>query len=274
MNIIRHTLIAALTAAAAIASHAQTWESAPRKGFVSWQPAAKWEDALLTGNGTLGAMVMGRPFDETIILNHALLFWPGDQPAVPPDMSADLDTIRRLCYDGKWKEAARYHIDKWREAGLGEKRWTDGYVPAADLDIQSEPSNIVRYQRLTNYETGENTVNWQDAQGVHTRSVFASRSGNVVVVSMRGEGRINSTFELKRHPHSWELWSQMNERSHHRRPPRRHADLPHPLRQAARRLARRLRMRGPCDAARRQPQGRGQRRGGDRCRRGDGGHRH
>lgn len=212
MNIIRHTLIAALTAAAAIASHAQTWESAPRKGFVSWQPAAKWEDALLTGNGTLGAMVMGRPFDETIILNHALLFWPGDEPVVPPDMSAHLEQIRRLCLDGRWEEAARYHIDKWREAGLGEKRWTDGYVPAADLDIMSEPSNVVRYQRLTNYETAENIVNWEDGSGVHTRSVFASRSGNMVVVNMRGGGRINSTFELKRHPHSWEIWREMNER--------------------------------------------------------------
>ena len=34
----------------------------------------------------------------------------------------------------------------------------------------------------------------------------------MVVVNMRGGGRINSTFELKRHPHSWEMWREMNER--------------------------------------------------------------
>ncbi|HQE95784.1 MAG TPA: hypothetical protein PK885_07895, partial [Candidatus Marinimicrobia bacterium] len=31
----------------------------PERGSVSWLPGSKWEEALLTGNGTIGAMVIG-----------------------------------------------------------------------------------------------------------------------------------------------------------------------------------------------------------------------
>ena len=33
----------------------------PERGFTSWMPARSWEEALLSGNGTIGTMVMGRP---------------------------------------------------------------------------------------------------------------------------------------------------------------------------------------------------------------------
>lgn len=205
-------IIAILALTLPLCAKAQTWEPAPDKGFVSWLPAAKWEDALLTGNGTIGAMTMGYPFDETIIFNHALLFWPGEKPIVPPNMGADLDSVRQLFFDGKWEEAAKYPVNKWKAAGLGDKKWTDGYVSAVDLDIQTEPSNIVRYQRMTNYTTGENIVNWEDAEGIHTRSLFVSRDNNMAIMNISGEGTINSTFELKRHPFSWDMWGEMNKR--------------------------------------------------------------
>ena len=48
----------------------------PQRGFYSNRPAQKWEESLVTGNGTMGAMVAGNPFYEKIVLNHAELYLP------------------------------------------------------------------------------------------------------------------------------------------------------------------------------------------------------
>ena len=55
----------------------------PARGFISHTQAANWEEALISGNGTLGALVMGDPQNETIILSHERLFMPMDK-AMPP----------------------------------------------------------------------------------------------------------------------------------------------------------------------------------------------
>jgi len=39
----------------------------PERGFISSQPAKTWEQGLICGNGTIGANVLSRPLDETVI---------------------------------------------------------------------------------------------------------------------------------------------------------------------------------------------------------------
>ena len=45
----------------------------PKRGFTSTtlldDPGREWQQALISGNGRMGAMVMGHPLDETIILS-------------------------------------------------------------------------------------------------------------------------------------------------------------------------------------------------------------
>ena len=48
----------------------------PARGLLSKSPAARWEDGHVTGNGTLGAIVMGNPTNETVIGNHSRLWLP------------------------------------------------------------------------------------------------------------------------------------------------------------------------------------------------------
>ncbi len=176
----------------------------PEKGYESWLPAAKWEDALLTGNGTLGAMVIGNPFEETIILNHALLFIPNEAPVTPPDMTPYLDEIKKLSFEGKYQEAAELGVKIWKDAGYGAKKWTDPYVPAADITIDSEASNVKSYRRVVNYETAEAMVEWTDQKGSFTRKTFASRGDSVLVTQIKGTAPISAKISLHKHPHVWE----------------------------------------------------------------------
>lgn len=55
----------------------------PERGFHSNRPANIWEESLVTGNGVMGAMVMGDPYRESIVLNHALLYLPIHSPRKP-----------------------------------------------------------------------------------------------------------------------------------------------------------------------------------------------
>jgi len=185
-------------------------EKEPEKGFVSWLPAAKWEDALLTGNGTMGAMVMGNPFEETIILNHALLYLPNEAPVIPPDMAPYLDTIKKLSFAGKYKEVAELGVKIWKDAGYGEKKWTDPYVPAADLTINMPASNIESYRRMVNYETAEAIVEWTDQKGTFCRKTFVSRKDGVIVTQIKGTAPINAEISLHKYPNSWEQNSLIN----------------------------------------------------------------
>ncbi|MUP37332.1 alpha-L-fucosidase [Labilibaculum sp. 44] len=186
-----------------VSTYAQK-ESVPEKGFVSWLPAAKWEDALLSGNGTMGAMVMGNPFEETIILNHALLYLPNEAPVIPPDMTPYLDEIKRLSFEGKYQEVAELGVKIWKDAGYGKKKWTDSYVPAANLTIEMPASNVKNYRRMVNYETAEAVVEWTDQNGTFSRKTFVSRADGVVVTQIKGTAPINAQISLHQHPHTWE----------------------------------------------------------------------
>ena len=68
-------------------------------------PARKWVEALPIGNGRLGAMVYGDPYRETIQLNESTVW--GGQPNRNdnPDAREALPEIRKLVFDGKYREA-------------------------------------------------------------------------------------------------------------------------------------------------------------------------
>ncbi|MCW3786591.1 glycosyl hydrolase family 95 catalytic domain-containing protein [Plebeiibacterium sediminum] len=210
MRMVRIILIIFLLVGIQLYSKAQ-FSKAPEKGFVSWLPAAKWEDALLTGNGTIGAMVMGNPFEESIILNHALLFLPNETPVIPPDMTSHLEEIKRLSLEGKYKEVAELGVKLWKDAGYGDKKWTDPYVPSAELTIDMPFSNVEDYQRLVNFQTAEAIVEWKDQSGYFSRKTFASRADGVIVTQIKGSEKINTEILLHKYPHSWEQSQMISE---------------------------------------------------------------
>ena len=47
-----------------------------RHGFVTRNIAKRWEHGLFCGNGYVGAVVMGEPINEKIIIDHEKLFLP------------------------------------------------------------------------------------------------------------------------------------------------------------------------------------------------------
>ena len=175
----------------------------PERGFFSRQSAATWEQALVTGNGKLGAMVFGVPLDETIIVNHGRLYLPLHPPLPPPDTAPLLPEMRRLMADGKYQQAADLVVATADKAGYGGKRWTDPLVPACDLKLRMEPRGEVQdYQRAVDFATGVAAVKWSDERGAFTRRVFASRADDLIAVSLSGavKGTLACRLQLATRP--------------------------------------------------------------------------
>lgn len=155
----------------------------PSRGMWSERPAGRWQEALVTGNGTLGAMVFGNPSAEKIILNHERLYEPlRDELCPVPDVADVLPDVRRLYLRGKYKEGYHLYYRAAREAGFPGIQWTDPYHPACSLQIdQANDNAFQQYWRSTDFETGVVAVNWTVGEHAFRRETFASRPDGVMV---------------------------------------------------------------------------------------------
>ncbi len=157
----------------------------PERGFVSRQAAGSWQDGLLTGNGTIGAVVPGHPFDEMLHLSHAGLFLPNPQSPVPVKMVSRLDKLRRLCLEGRFREAGEEIEDARSACNFSEER--DRFVAAFAMNIRQAEGEIMHYQRSVDFLTAEAKVMLQYSSGASfTRTIFASRASNVLVLRLLG----------------------------------------------------------------------------------------
>ena len=159
-------------------------------GFWSEKPAHRWEQSLVTGNGTMGVLIMGQALSDTLIMSHARLYMPVNEPLPPLNLGNKLDTLRQMMFAGKYSKASQYVVDFSHHEGWGGKRWTDPFVPAFDIRIQMiGDSSINDYHRSVDFSSGVASVNWKGTKGIYSRKVFASRSDTIVVVSIEGTGK-------------------------------------------------------------------------------------
>ncbi|MEM9657852.1 MAG: glycoside hydrolase N-terminal domain-containing protein, partial [Planctomycetota bacterium] len=157
-------------------------------GFVTRTRARDWEEALISGNGTIGALAMGRPLRETVTLNHERLFMPWDDNRPIVKMAPHLSEVRRRIKLGQYRDAAEFVMDLARQQGYRGMRWTDPLVPAFDLNITMQSAGEPRdCARSVDFHTGVVTARWEDDGGVYVRRLFVSRADNLVAVSIRGD---------------------------------------------------------------------------------------
>jgi len=158
----------------------------PARGFVSSEPGATWEQGLLSGNGTVGASVLGRPLDEIIVFSHKRMFVPERDPLLPPAVATRLFEVRRLIDSGLCDQAGRLAVDASIQK---EFLYPDALMPAFDLRIRmAADGEVSGYARATDFATGETIVHWADRRGPFERRLFVSRADGVAVLRITGPG--------------------------------------------------------------------------------------
>lgn len=168
------------------------------KGYESNTRAVRWEEGMLCGNGTIGALAMGAPLEERIIFTHERLFAPLHKPHLPVHTAETLGAIRALLAAGKYQEAADFVVEQgYREGFKSEMYWTDPFMAACtlavDLEAAGEPLD---YFKALNFENGLSTTKFTvDGNGV-TRELFVSRADRIAILRVRSERPASYTVRL------------------------------------------------------------------------------
>ncbi|MEU2655261.1 glycoside hydrolase N-terminal domain-containing protein [Streptomyces sp. NPDC007325] len=141
-----------------------TWEPAP---------AARWEDAFLTGNGRHGALVYGDPEDDRVIVTHHTLVRPHHRPGDtdPPRLADRLPALQDALLSGDLTAADTFTDGR-------PLRWIQPFHPGFLTRVRAEPRGPAPgVRREADFTTGTVTA----TAGGRTSRVFASRADDVLV---------------------------------------------------------------------------------------------
>ncbi|MFH9675565.1 glycosyl hydrolase family 95 catalytic domain-containing protein [Streptomyces sp. NPDC017405] len=144
----------------------------------TWEPtpAARWEDAFLTGNGHHGALVYGDPDHERVVVTHHTLVRPnGGEHARPPRLAAALPAVRDRLLAGDLTAAESLTDGR-------PLQWVQPFHPAFLLRVDRPPGRAREMRRTVDFTSGEATAVRGDTAG----RVFVSRADDVIVHEVTG----------------------------------------------------------------------------------------
>jgi len=169
-----------------------TWaQDTPLKLWYDHAAANTWEAALPIGNGRLAAMIYGNTETEIIKLNESSVWSGGPSRNDAADALSALPEVRKLIFEGKYKEAsdlAQKKIKSNPNNGMN-------YEPVGDLSIyfpgHEQVSNYYRELDLQNAIAKTTyTVN-----GVKfTRTAYASIPDQVIIFRITADHPAAITF--------------------------------------------------------------------------------
>ncbi|MCG7204372.1 glycosyl hydrolase family 95 catalytic domain-containing protein [Streptomyces arenae] len=154
-----------------------TWEPAP---------AARWEDAFLSGNGRHGALVFGDPNDDRVIVTQHTLVRPnGGEQARPPRLAAQLADVQDRLLAGERNAAERLTDGR-------PLQWVQPFHPAFQIRLRRPRGRTDGYRRAVDFTTGEVTATTAD----RTSRVFVSRADDVIVQHVTGTAGLDLGITL------------------------------------------------------------------------------
>ena len=154
------------------------------RGAAGWW-GARWREGLPTGNGLIGASVLGGASDERIMLTHSNNLWQG-KTSVLQDVSDKIKEVRANMDMGEPKKAQNILSD-----ALITKNYRPQMafpLPVCDLRLKTPLSKPIKdYSRSLNLENGEVSVSYRDGNAKVDRSLFVSRANDTVVYEITGK---------------------------------------------------------------------------------------
>jgi alpha-L-fucosidase 2 len=181
-----------------------------------WQNDAEWLKALPVGNGFLGAMVFGDVNLERLQLNEKGVWSGSPDDNDNPDAYASLAEIRRLLFEGKYKEASELTLKTQVCKGVGSGHGNGADVPfgcfqtLGDLWLDFGRSlGYTDYRRELDLDRGVVTVSYTQGGVRFRREIFASNPDRALVVHFAADkkGAIGFKATLTR-PERYETRSE------------------------------------------------------------------
>jgi alpha-L-fucosidase 2 len=150
------------------------------------EPAAKWLHALPVGNGRLGAMVFGRVYKESVLLNEDTVWTRARADRNNPDALRYLPDVRRLLREGRTEEA--HTLAELTLFGLPHRMGTYQQLGELTLLFGGHHEELVEeYRRELDLVSGIVRITYRRDGAQFRREVFASRPDDVIVLRVEAD---------------------------------------------------------------------------------------
>jgi hypothetical protein len=145
----------------------------------TWEPhpAARWEDAFLSGNGHHGVLAFGDPRAERVVVTHHTLVRPHGGNRRPPQLAGELPALQDRLLAG----------DVTAAEGFTDGRtlhWVRPFHPAFQVRLDRPADDGHDYRREVDFTTGVVSATCAD----WTARVFVSRADDVIVQHVTAPG--------------------------------------------------------------------------------------
>lgn len=166
--------------------------NAPAGNLSLWyrRPAKVWTDALPIGNGRLGAMIFGGIEGERIQLNEDTLWGGSPYDPINPEALGALPEVRRLVFEGKYKEAENLIQAKMMSTPIKQMP----YQTIGDLRLAfAKFGDVSNYRRSLDLDTAIAMTTFESGGVTYTREMFATAVDDLVVIRLTAnqKGRIS-----------------------------------------------------------------------------------
>ncbi len=166
-------LVLAVTAGAQDKTPLKLWYKTPS--------GKTWENALPIGNGRLGAMIYGNPDKEIIQLNEHTVWSGSPNRNDNPEALAALPMIRKLIFDGRYKEATQL-VGK---TIITKKSHGQMFQPVGNLELTFNGHEAcTNYSRDLDLEKAVAKVSYTVGDVNYMREVIASLTDRVIAVRL------------------------------------------------------------------------------------------
>lgn len=153
------------------------------------KPATYFEEALVLGNGTMGAIVYGGSDADRVSLND-LTLWTGE-----PEKFVEDDTYKTI-------PEIRAALDRedYREADRLQRRvqghYSENYQPLGTLTISYAGGEVKDYARWLDISKAVAGTRYSKDGGEVTTDYFVSAPDSVIVIRLRSEKPINARLSF------------------------------------------------------------------------------
>ncbi len=170
-----------------------------------------WRDAMVSGNGEIGYVTSGEPYNDAFIFQHMYFNYPSADPReIPEELTSQLEDARENVFNLN---------DGWNITdanGNKRKRTFDyAYHPGHQLRLKTNYTDTEKdYIRWTNYETAETGVRYTDKYGRWERVSFASRKDGVSITKIEKSSQgqlINMTVSIDDIDDMCKAWGSVSE---------------------------------------------------------------
>lgn len=193
----------------------------PEHGSIMIEPVSAvrggepdWQWAMISGNGTMGALVNGVPGEDAIVLAHEKFYLDWVRPLKQPDMRPYVAQARTmLAEEFAWRAgsssgkrqprpkvtAGDFLYEKGKELGY-ERQQDPSFHPGFKLLLHTPGQSATQADavRFENFATGEAVVRWRDAGTTFERRLFVSRPAGAAVLCIKADrpGKVTLTMQL------------------------------------------------------------------------------